>query len=168
MLDDRIKLKLVKYNKNLQNKININIINYKIFSERYIIYETKEKVKEYEVLSDNLIFEGEYLNGKRNGKGKEDHWHGGLKFEGEYLKGKKWNGIEFDAYNKMIYGFKDGEKLIKLKNMKQLEIKGMIGKEYNEVGNLIFEGEYNKGNKWDGKVYNKKNNIIYEIKDGKG
>ena len=28
--EERKKLKMVKYNKNLQNKININILNYKI------------------------------------------------------------------------------------------------------------------------------------------
>ena len=37
----------------------------------------------------NLIFEGEYLNGERNGKGKEYNYDGGLIFEGEYLNGKR-------------------------------------------------------------------------------
>jgi len=32
-----------------------------------------------------IIFEGEYLNGKRNGKGKEYYNNGKLQFEGEYL-----------------------------------------------------------------------------------
>ena len=36
-----------------------------------------------------MIYEGEYLNGKRNGKGKEYDSDGELKFEGEYLNGKK-------------------------------------------------------------------------------
>jgi len=36
----------------------------------------------------NLIFEGEYLNGERNGKGKEYHDNGELFFEGEFLNGK--------------------------------------------------------------------------------
>ena len=35
-----------------------------------------------------MIFEGEYLNDKRNGKGKEFFKQGELKFEGEYLYGK--------------------------------------------------------------------------------
>ena len=39
-----------------------------------------------------LKFEGEYLNGKRNGKGIEYQSDGDLIFEGEYLDGKKWNG----------------------------------------------------------------------------
>ena len=38
-----------------------------------------------EYWNGKLQFEGEYLNGKRNGKGKE-YWNDGkLKFEGEYL-----------------------------------------------------------------------------------
>ena len=36
-----------------------------------------------------MRFEGEYLNGKRNGKGKEYDENGELKFEGEYLDGKR-------------------------------------------------------------------------------
>jgi len=35
------------------------------------------------------MFEGEYLNGERNGKGKEYNHDDTLKFEGEYLNGKK-------------------------------------------------------------------------------
>ena len=37
-----------------------------------------------------LEYEGEYLNGKRNGKGKEYYNYGGkLRFEGEYLNNLK-------------------------------------------------------------------------------
>jgi len=37
-----------------------------------------------------LVFEGEYLNGKRwNGKGKEYDYDGKLIFKGEYLNGEK-------------------------------------------------------------------------------
>ena len=45
-----------------------------------------EKVKGY---NDILKFEGEYLNGKRHGKGKEYDGNGQLIFEGEYLNGKR-------------------------------------------------------------------------------
>ena len=69
LLDEGIKLKLFKYNKNMQRYCDINLINYKIYSGRYIIYETNEKGKEYNSYSDTLIYEGEYLNGLRNGKG---------------------------------------------------------------------------------------------------
>ena len=36
-----------------------------------------------------IKFIGEYLNGKRNGKGKEYNENGDLLFEGEYSKGKR-------------------------------------------------------------------------------
>ena len=48
---------------------------------------------EKEKNDDELVFEGEYLNGKRwNGKGKEHHMNSLLEFEGKYLNGKRWNG----------------------------------------------------------------------------
>ena len=40
-------------------------------------------------INGELQFEGKYLNGKRNGKGKE-YWSGGeLRFDGEFLDAKK-------------------------------------------------------------------------------
>ena len=43
------------------------------------------------------------------------------------------------------------------------------GKEYNDCGYLIFEGEYFYGKHWNGKGYDgtEKNNLAYELKDGK-
>ena len=38
-----------------------------------------------------LIYEGEYVNGKRNGYGKE-YKNDLLIFDGEYKNGKKWKG----------------------------------------------------------------------------
>ena len=45
------------------------------------------------------MYEGKYLNGKRNGKGIEYYKNGNIKFEGEYLNGKKWNGKGYDPKN---------------------------------------------------------------------
>ena len=63
-----------------------------------IVYELKNgtgKVKEYDN-DRKLIFEGVYINGERNGKGKE-YEHGKLIFEGEYLKGRRnGKGKEYD------------------------------------------------------------------------
>ena len=39
------KLKLIKYSKNLQNKLNVKFINYILYAGKYIIYENKKKVK---------------------------------------------------------------------------------------------------------------------------
>ena len=49
----------------------------------YQLINGKGKVKEY--IFGQLKFEGEYLNGKRHGKGKEFYDEGALTFEGEYL-----------------------------------------------------------------------------------
>ena len=42
--------------------MNINLINYKIYSGRYILFETNKKGKEYNSYKDNLLYEDEYLN----------------------------------------------------------------------------------------------------------
>ena len=84
-----MKLKTVKYNKNYQNLLNIQLINYKIFSGKYIEYKSDGKAKEYDSYDGHLIYEGEYLNGKRNGKGKEYYENDKLIFEGNYLNGKR-------------------------------------------------------------------------------
>ena len=87
-VDEKNKLDIIKYNKNMQNILDISLINYKTFSGRYILYGENGKGKEYNY-KGRLMFEGEYLNRKRNGKGKEYNSKGKLKFEGEYLNGKR-------------------------------------------------------------------------------
>ena len=88
-VDEKTKLDIIKYNKNMQNIMDINLINYKFYSKKYIIFEENGKGKEYDKYNDKLKFEGEYLNGKRNGKGKEYDKNGELVFEGEYLNGER-------------------------------------------------------------------------------
>ena len=39
-------------------------------------------------MKERIIFEGKYLNGKRNGKGKEYDENGKLIFEGKYFDGR--------------------------------------------------------------------------------
>ena len=106
ILDEKRKLEIIKYNKSLQNNMNISLINYKIFSGKYILLETNRKGKEYKYnyFGDILVYEGEYLNGKRNGKGKEYYSNNKLKFEGEYLNGKRnGKGKEYDYYGNLIF-----------------------------------------------------------------
>ena len=64
-MDEKQKFKLIKYNKSLQKKMNINLINYKIFSGKYILYEQNGKGKEYNN-DGKLSFEGEYFNELKN------------------------------------------------------------------------------------------------------
>ena len=66
-----------------------------------IIYELingNGKVKEYNEYLACLIFDGEYLNGEKIGKGKEYNYSGNFIFEGEYLNGKRWNGKVKEYY----------------------------------------------------------------------
>ena len=141
-LDEKIKLKLIKYDKNLQNTIDINLNNYIFFSGRYIEFEADGKGKEYYGYNDELKFEGEYLNGERNGKGKEYYYNGQLKFEGEYLYDYKLKGKNYYRSGKLK---SEGEYINGKKNGK--------GKEYNNNGKLNFEGEYFNDKKCIGKEY---------------
>ena len=63
------------------------------------------------ILKTRLKFEGEYLNGERNGKGKEYDTNGKLIFEGEFLNGKKWNGNgrQGDHSSYFVYKFIEGK-----------------------------------------------------------
>ena len=131
-LSEDQKLKIIIYNKNLQKKIDINIVNYKrirgvyregerngkgkeyneygklIFEGEYLNGKRNGKGKEYDYWNSELEFEGEYLNGKRNGKGKEYDYNGKLKFEGEYLNGKRWNGKGYNIEGEMSFEIKEG------------------------------------------------------------
>ena len=67
-----------------------------------------KKGKEYDISTNNMIFEGEYLNGLRNGKGKEYDYNGKIVFEGEYLNGKRWNGKGYNKEGKIDFEIKEG------------------------------------------------------------
>ena len=117
-------------------------------SNNNIIDEWKEGkgfVKEYDK-KGNILFEGEYINGERNGKGKEyNDYNYKLRFEGEYINGlKNGKGKEYDRYNGKLKF--EGEYLNGERNGK--------GKEYNYDGEIVFEGEYSKGERLNGKEYN--------------
>ena len=185
-LSEQKKLSLVIYNKTLQKRLHLNLFNYKIFSGKYIIFSSKDKNigKEYIRKGDILFYEGEYLNGKKNGLGKEYYEDGCLKFEGEYIKGKKEEkGIEY--YNEGKIEF-DGEYKNDRKYNGQIydrltetfrEIKNGTGyiQELNEYGEIKFEGEcINTKRNGKGKEYYYDGNLKFEgeylndEKNGKG
>ena len=60
----------------------------------------KGKGKKYQ--HDQIIFEAECLNGKRNREGRE-YKHGKLNFEGEYLNGKRNRKGKEYKYDRLIY-----------------------------------------------------------------
>ncbi len=55
----------------MQKILNKCIINYKFLAEKYIIYGEDRKGKEYLGFNTQIVFDGEYLNGMRNRKGRE-------------------------------------------------------------------------------------------------
>ena len=59
------------------------------FEGEYLNGEKNGIGKEYSIFNDKLVFEGEYLNGEKNGIGKEYDGNGKVTFEGEYLNGKR-------------------------------------------------------------------------------
>ena len=168
------KLKIIKNNKSLQKTLKINIINYKHFKGRYIIFEENGIAKEYNGYDNSLFFEGEYLDGQKYGKGKEYNENGSLIFEGEYFKGKKEgygreyfseDGSFFEGKyynNKKRSGSKynnNGNLIYKLNN----NING-VGIEYDDNGNFLsFEGKYNNGKRSGrGKEYYKNGKIKFK------
>ena len=63
-----------------------------------------------------LKFEGEYLNGERNGKGNEYYYDGKLIFEGEYLNGERKEGKEYNYDQELIF---EGEYINGKKNKRR-------------------------------------------------
>ena len=144
-------LKISINNKKLQNKLGIDIETYKKISNRYIVIELNGAGKVYLINPNKLIFEGNFLNRKKHGKGKEYYENGCIKFKGEYSNGNLINGYGYDIYKNQILIFKDG-----------------IGKEYYSDGKIRFEGEFKDGKKWNGIFYNYHGEKEFEIKNGKG
>ena len=80
------KFKLVKYNKHLQNILNINLEDYKDFSDgRIIIYQEKEEEKDINCCGLLNPEKGDFKE-KRKRKGIEYYSNG--YYEGEYINGE--------------------------------------------------------------------------------
>ena len=157
-INEKTKLKILKYNKSLQNKLDINLVYYKFIIERFIRYETKDKGeeynynniflysgeflkgrrngkgKEYTFSCDMESFDGEYLNGKRHGKGKEYIYFGILSFEGEYKNGKKWNGKGYDKEGIIKYEIKNGNGQVEEFGEKTIYVGDYLNGDKNGIG----------------------------------
>ena len=86
-----------------------------LFKGNYLNGERNGEGKEYS--QGKLLFEGNYINGIRNGEGREYYDNLRIKFEGEYVNDKRWNGI--------VYYF-NGNKKCEIKE----------GKEEEEIENI--------------------------------
>jgi len=70
-LEEKTKLNIIVHNKKYQNLLGFSINYYKNTSEKLRIIEKNGICKEYTLKNKILIFEGEFKNGKKNGKAKE-------------------------------------------------------------------------------------------------
>ena len=65
-----------------------------------------------------MKFKGEYLNGKRNGKGIEYYNNDKKLFEGKYLNDLKWDGKGYvPIKNNIVYELKNGKGILIEYNM---------------------------------------------------
>ena len=153
-----------------KNNLKWNGFGYDDTKEIYEIKDGKGFIKELDY-DFCLKFQGEYLNGKRNGKGTEYNYK--AIFEGEYLDGKRnGSGKEYFIQSSNIKSqngnyYKETRKVLVFEGeyLYNFRIKG---KEYYLDGKLEFEGEYFLNKKFNGKGYDKDGNIIYELKNGNG
>ena len=106
---------------------------------------------------NKLKYEGEFLNGKKHGKGIEYEKYSEIKYEGEYLNGKK-KGKGKEYFNRYF-----PQLIFEGEYFNNYRYKG---KEYYKNGILKFEGEYLFAEKWNGKEYDYNGNIVFEIING--
>ena len=154
----------------------------------YELIKGKGYIKDYGYFG-KLIFEGEYMNGVKNGKGIE-YLDGEINFEGEYKNGEKnGKGKEYFHNKKLIFEgeYKNGKRngignsyyfnieTICFKGNYRDGIRNGKGKEYNRLsGEILFEGEFLYGHKIKGKEYDKgkveyEGEYLYDRKwNGKG
>ena len=164
-IDEKKKLKLIRFNKKFQQNLNININHYIHFKENYIIYDSNGKGKEYDN-NGELIFEGEYIHGEKNGKGKEYDSEGNIIFEGEYLNAKRnGEGKEYDKDGKFEGEYLNGKRHGKIKfyyDNGKLEFEGtlmnkiLIGTLYDKNVNIKFQSFEENGKIKEHDIYNDK------------
>ena len=184
LTEDKRRLEIIIYNKELQDKLNININHYKGLSQKKLIIDNNGIGKIYDIFSEEKYFEGEYLNKKKNGKGIEFKF-GRKIYEGEYKNGKR-NGfgrLYNEIYEKPSHEgeFKDGKKNgfgkeYDFKSCLRFEGEFKNDRYWNGIliqrlknKKILFEGLYVNGKIWNGKGYKTYNNEIdYEITNGNG
>ena len=87
----------------MQYIIDVNLDHYKIFKGKYVLYKGIKLWKEFNPSNEPLIYEGEYSNGQKNGKGKEYNKRGRIISEGECINGKDGMMYSKNIYIMVIY-----------------------------------------------------------------
>ena len=89
LLEDRKKLKVIKYNISLQSKLECNLDFFKQISGRYLLTESINFGKEITLDNNTLVYIGGFKDKKRHGFGVEYDNLGIFKFKGEFINGKR-------------------------------------------------------------------------------
>ena len=112
--------------------------------------------------SGKIIFRGTYLNGKRK-QGKEYNYNRTLLYEGQLLNGiKNGKGIEYDRYHELCY---EGEYVNGKKSGKGKEYYRFFSnysKQFSNDPTLIFEGDFIHNYRLRGKEYYKTGKLKFE------
>ena len=106
-ISNKKKFNTIVYNKELQKKLGLNLYDFIRFSDGKF-KKGKNTICLYNI-DESLIYEGDYLNNKKNGYGKEYNEKGKLIYEGDYINDKKWTGTEkiYDEMNsELIFGYR--------------------------------------------------------------
>ena len=177
------KLKLIIYNKELQNQLDINKSHYEEISIKVLIIDENGIGKIKNKINDFVYFIGQYVNNKINGKGIE-YQILSTELSKKGNKNKKNNFKKEDEINSNYYRnykFKEGimkgiindngkEYMYEIKVKFEGEFKDGIkngkGKEYDLNDNVLFDGEYLNGKRWNGKgiEYDDKQKIYFQGK----
>ena len=139
------------------------MIYIEIINGKYINGEIKENKQEFNA-QGKLIYDGEYVNGLRNGKGREYCYEYKINEEDyitTYYEGNFIDGVKIGNFSK-YYKFK-GNFILVLECEFFNDKENGKGKEYDYNGILIFEGEYandKKNGKY--KIYDLDDKLIFE------
>ena len=182
-------LDIIKYNNAYKKIFELNLKKYREISGKIRIGKENGYNRIYNLNNMYILFEGEYLNGKKNGFGKEYikklYYHSdgdnnpiNLIFEGQYLNGvRNGMGREYNTAGNILFEgeYKNGKRwngiirqyyydkiIIFEYEIIEGEIKGKV-KEYYKNGQLEFEGEYLNGERLTGKLYDIKTNMYYDL-----
>ena len=86
---------------------NIKSVYSILFEGEYLNGILNGKGKEY--YDDGKVkFEGNYLSGFRHGEGIQYYNNDKVRFEGEYLNDRIWNGKMYDLYSEKYFEIKNG------------------------------------------------------------
>ena len=153
-------------------KVKLNKLkSYRSNSKKQFPKEETEK-KIFKILK----FEEEDNDGK-NGKVKEYDMNNNLIFEGEYKNGKRYNGTYIIKLREKVYYFIIEQGIFVQKKVEKINPNDLIyegdcqngeGRIINIDGKVLFIGEFKNGLKYKGREYNENKKLIFDGDYSKG